>query len=223
MLLDPKHEEDRFTREAKVAANLHHTNIVPVFGVGEHDGMHYYAMQFIHGLGLDEVLVELRHMRKENGSAAGNGRPTVGAVKVHRHSVRKEVSAVAAAESLVTGQFLGTAFFDSKDSHTNDKPSSSEQTRELKKPSSPKTHAAATRDTTTGHLSDTFPSPARLSYRANRTTARNRNPRASPTGRASPGSASRWPRPSNMPTIRAHSIATSSRAISCSTLEAPSG
>src|SRR5438874_13490333 len=34
----------RFQREARSAAKLHHTNIVPVFGVGEHDGLHYYVM-----------------------------------------------------------------------------------------------------------------------------------------------------------------------------------
>ena len=48
----------RFQREARAAALLHHTNIVPVFGVGEHDGVHYYAMQFIQGQGLDAVLRE---------------------------------------------------------------------------------------------------------------------------------------------------------------------
>ena len=39
----------RFHREAKAAARLHHTNIVPVFGVGEHEGVHFYVMQFIRG------------------------------------------------------------------------------------------------------------------------------------------------------------------------------
>src|SRR5581483_2886753 len=57
-LLDAKHKR-RFEREAKAAAKLHHTNIVPVFGVGEHDGLPYYVMQFIQGLGLDAVLDEL--------------------------------------------------------------------------------------------------------------------------------------------------------------------
>ena len=46
----------RFQREARAAAKLHHTNIVPVFGVGESEGVHYYVMQFIPGLGLDAVL-----------------------------------------------------------------------------------------------------------------------------------------------------------------------
>lgn len=43
----------RFEREAKTAANLHHPNIVPVYGVGLHDGHHYYVMQLIEGVGLD--------------------------------------------------------------------------------------------------------------------------------------------------------------------------
>ena len=38
-LLDPKHLR-RFHREARIAANLHHTNIVEVFGVGEQAGFH---------------------------------------------------------------------------------------------------------------------------------------------------------------------------------------
>jgi serine/threonine protein kinase len=53
----------RFRREARSAARLHHSNIVPVFDVGSCDGVHYYAMQFIHGQGLDEVLQELRRLR----------------------------------------------------------------------------------------------------------------------------------------------------------------
>ena len=59
---DPK-QIQRFQREACAAAKLHHTNIVPVFGVGESEGIHYYVMQFIPGLGLDAVLRELRRLR----------------------------------------------------------------------------------------------------------------------------------------------------------------
>ena len=58
-LLDERHLR-RFEREAQTAAKLHHTNIVPVFGVGQQDGFHYIVMQFIAGVGLDEVLLALR-------------------------------------------------------------------------------------------------------------------------------------------------------------------
>jgi serine/threonine protein kinase len=58
-LLDPTALE-RFRREAQAAAALHHTNIVPVLGVGEQDGLHYYVMQFIPGEGLDRVLARWR-------------------------------------------------------------------------------------------------------------------------------------------------------------------
>jgi Protein kinase domain len=54
---------DRFRREAQTAARLHHSNIVPVFGVGQSDGVHYYAMQFIHGQGFDRVLQDVRRVR----------------------------------------------------------------------------------------------------------------------------------------------------------------
>ncbi|HEY7326798.1 MAG TPA: protein kinase, partial [Gemmataceae bacterium] len=86
----------RFEREAKAAAKLHHTNIVPVFGVGEHDGMPYYVMQFIQGLGLDDVLEELKRMQ-------GSGPATVtgGELRVSR----KDVSVADVARSLLTGDF----------------------------------------------------------------------------------------------------------------------
>ncbi len=69
LLVDAR-TKHRFEREARAAARLHHTNIVPVFGVGEHEGLPYYVMQFIQGLGLDEVLRELRRLKPGARSAA---------------------------------------------------------------------------------------------------------------------------------------------------------
>ena len=67
---------ERFRREARAAARLHHTHIVPVFGVGERDGLHYYIMQFIRGQGLDSVLEEVKRLRREPRTAtASNSRP----------------------------------------------------------------------------------------------------------------------------------------------------
>ena len=97
-LLPEAKQRRRFEREAKAAAQLHHTNIVPVFGVGEHGGLSFYAMQFIQGLGLDEVIEELKRMQPGGGDSpvpAGN----------ELRAARKEVSAAEVARSLVTGAF----------------------------------------------------------------------------------------------------------------------
>src|SRR5262249_31594415 len=69
MLRDAKTRR-RFEREARAAAKLHHTNIVPVFGVGEQGETPYYVMQFIQGQGLDGVLEELRRRRAREGARA---------------------------------------------------------------------------------------------------------------------------------------------------------
>jgi serine/threonine protein kinase len=50
----------RFKTEAHAAAQLHHTNIVPVYAIGCERGVHFYAMQLIEGRPLDLVIRELR-------------------------------------------------------------------------------------------------------------------------------------------------------------------
>src|SRR5262249_4787165 len=99
-LLDPRHL-GRFQREARSAAKLHHTNIVPVFGFGEQGGLHYYVMQFIQGLGVDEVLDEPQRLRQPRGERApipddAPGRPT---------NATRDVSAVEVARALLSGEF----------------------------------------------------------------------------------------------------------------------
>ncbi len=49
----------RFQREARTAAQLHHSNIVPVFGVGAHDGYDYFVMQRIRGVSLAAFVATL--------------------------------------------------------------------------------------------------------------------------------------------------------------------
>src|SRR5262245_43438572 len=68
-LADPSYLE-RFKREVRAAGRLHHTNIVPVFGTGECDGVYFYAMQFISGQGLDAVLRDLRRLRRQRSGAS---------------------------------------------------------------------------------------------------------------------------------------------------------
>jgi len=48
----------RFQKEARAAAKLHHTNIVPVYSQGVQDGRYYYAMELIHGVSLGELIRE---------------------------------------------------------------------------------------------------------------------------------------------------------------------
>ena len=57
--LDPR-QLQRFKNEAQAAAQLHHTNMVPVHYVGCERGTHFYAMQFIDGVTLAAAIADLR-------------------------------------------------------------------------------------------------------------------------------------------------------------------
>ncbi len=75
--LDPRHLQ-RFKNESQAAAQLHHTNIVPVHYVGCERGVHFYAMQFIEGQSLASVIAELRRQSepRPSGSGKDNAAPT---------------------------------------------------------------------------------------------------------------------------------------------------
>lgn len=53
-------ELQRFRNEAQAAASLKHPNIVTIFSVGSDRGIHYYAMDYIEGQTLAEVIRQLR-------------------------------------------------------------------------------------------------------------------------------------------------------------------
>ena len=57
--LDPR-SLARFKQESLAAAQLDHPHIVHVYGVGSERGVHYYAMQFIEGQSLAEVIAEMK-------------------------------------------------------------------------------------------------------------------------------------------------------------------
>jgi eukaryotic-like serine/threonine-protein kinase len=101
--LDPR-QLARFHREARAAAKLHHTNIVPVFGVGEQDGLHYYVMQYIPGQSLDTVLEELRRLRRPR-PAPEDDHPTIEGDQRGSERSAPDVTAAAVARSLLSGRF----------------------------------------------------------------------------------------------------------------------
>ncbi len=71
-IADSPRQLERFRREAEAAARLHHTNIVPVFGIGEEDGLNFYAMQFIKGVPLDNVISTLRNSTEQPTDSQSN-------------------------------------------------------------------------------------------------------------------------------------------------------
>jgi WD40 repeat protein/serine/threonine protein kinase len=103
----------RFRREAKAAARLHHTNIVPVYEVGSDGDAAYYAMQFVEGQGLDKVIDELARLREPNRQPLwpeGPGQaPVAAATRVRKPAPR------SVAQSLLTGRFVSEEAMPSRD------------------------------------------------------------------------------------------------------------
>ncbi len=60
---------DRFKREAQVAAQLKHPNIVTIYDIGESEGFSYLSMEFIDGVGLDRVIAEAGRLPVERTAA----------------------------------------------------------------------------------------------------------------------------------------------------------
>ncbi len=62
----------RFKNEARAAAGLSHPRIVPIYAVGSDRGIHYYAMQYIKGQTLADVI------RSQSCPASGGRKPAGG-------------------------------------------------------------------------------------------------------------------------------------------------
>ena len=189
---------ERFRLEARAAARLHHTNIVPVFGVGECEGVHYYAMQFIQGQALDVVIDALRKLR-DGGPAIGAGSETPGTAGGDDQPLTAVLS-----RALLTGRFAAAQPGPEPTAATDESFSS---------PPSQGPPGPASPDRANGPPRPMPPAPPNCPpvRPARRTSA------------ASPASASRWPRRWPTPTARGFSTATSSPPTCCWTPRGPCG
>ncbi len=68
-VLDPRNLQ-RFKNESLAAAQLDHPHIVDVYGVGCERGVHHYAMRFIEGQTLAQVIAQLRNRERNTNPVA---------------------------------------------------------------------------------------------------------------------------------------------------------
>ncbi len=110
LTLDPR-QLQRFKNEARAAAQLLHQNIVPVYAVGCERGVHFYAMQYIEGQTLAEVIRQLRELGRSgepSRTSAGAARlaaPTAGPVA---DTKVEPAGAISTAYSTDAGRFFRT-------------------------------------------------------------------------------------------------------------------
>ena len=98
----------RFKNEAHAAAQLHHTNIVPVFSVGCERGVHFYAMQYIDGQPLDRLIVQLRELCGELPGGTDGSAQTISspAPNARPHAAEEQATRAECAADMSTVRLL---------------------------------------------------------------------------------------------------------------------
>jgi serine/threonine protein kinase len=102
-VMDPRHLQ-RFHNEARAAGSLQHAHIVPVHFVGSERGVHFFAMQFIDGRTLADLIQELRGaaLAQERTTAYaqpdGPASPAAATEPAARHSTQPASAAVRSRE-----------------------------------------------------------------------------------------------------------------------------
>src|SRR5581483_10317112 len=117
--LDPR-QLQRFKNESRAAASLEHPHIVPVYGVGCERGVHYYAMKFIDGRSLAELLaVQRQRDAAEKADAQAETAalavaPTEGSPRAPTYFRRVAQWGIEAAEALEHAHGVGMLHRDIK-------------------------------------------------------------------------------------------------------------
>jgi len=100
--MDARHLQ-RFQNEARAAASLEHPHIVPVYGVGCERGVHYYAMKFIDG----QSLAEMIHRQRADSASGASNRPGPDASEDASEIASPLASGVASAPRVLESENLG--------------------------------------------------------------------------------------------------------------------
>ena len=101
----------RFQHEAEAAGGLQHPHIVPVHAVGCERGVHYFAMQFIDGMSVDEIILKrsLEFQLEDQVEASGKSADAPWRTAV--------MQAIQAAEGLHAAHEFGVVHRDVKPSN----------------------------------------------------------------------------------------------------------
>ncbi len=70
-----KRQALRFANESRAAAQLDHPNIVPVYAVGEEDGVNYFAMRLVEGYNLSQMIKHVRYELSTDEKHSENATP----------------------------------------------------------------------------------------------------------------------------------------------------
>ena len=98
-LIRPEHlffsgARERFRREVETIGSLQHAGIVPIYTVGEHMGVPYYAMELVHGRSLAEVVTAQHGKQPERLDGAALGHPAMSWVDACCEIVRQVAEAL---------------------------------------------------------------------------------------------------------------------------------
>ena len=83
------HQIARFKNESRAAGLLQHPNIVPVYCVGEAEGVHFYAMQLIVGTPIDQWIDDKWNASQKDADNWYAGQKETGNAIAHQESIDK--------------------------------------------------------------------------------------------------------------------------------------